>query len=78
MSIKEHYLYPVYLNYLKRKRLSKGAMELIKLSEDSFFEFKLKYDTNENFKEKQDRIQRSIIRENKINILTNSNLVKEK
>lgn len=69
MSIKDHHLYPLYLEYLKRKRLTKGARELSKLSEEFFFEFKFKYDMNENFREKQDRAHKSISRENKINIL---------
>jgi len=69
MSIKDHHLYPLYIEYLKRKRLTKGARELSKLSEEFFFEFKTKYDLNENFREKQDRAHKSTSRETKLDIL---------
>lgn len=68
-SIKEHYLYPVYLKYLTKKRLSKGALELCKISEELFFDFKYMYDTNIKFKDNQDKIYKSIVREDKINTI---------
>lgn len=65
-SIKEHYLYPLYLEYLREKNLSKGALELSKLSENFFFDFKYKYDTDNDFKISQDSLHTSIVREEKI------------
>ena len=73
MSIKEHYLYPLYVEFLKRKRLSKGALELSKISEEYFFEFKYKFDTNRLFREKQENLFKSIIRDNK-----NDNIINDK
>lgn len=67
MSIKNHYVYPLYVEYLKSKRMSKGAFELSKLSEEKFFDFKFRYDTDEYFKEEQEKNFKSIIREDKIN-----------
>ena len=67
MSIKNHYVYPLYIEYLKSKRMSKGAFELSKLSEEKFFDFKFRYDTDEYFKEEQEKNFKSIIREDKIN-----------
>jgi hypothetical protein len=68
-SIKEHYLYPIYLQYLSKKRLSKGALELSKISEESFFEFKYMYDSDNKFRDNQDQIYKSIVREDKINAI---------
>ena len=70
MSIKEHHLYPIYLEYLENSKSSKGAIELCKISEDAFFAFKFKYDTDNKFKNDYDRLHTSIVREDKIdNIL---------
>jgi hypothetical protein len=75
-SIKEHYLYPLYIEYLKSKRLSKGAFELSKISQENFYEFKIKCDTDDGFKDKQEKSFKSIIRENKIDdILDNDKLL---
>jgi hypothetical protein len=73
-SIKKHYLYPLYLEYLSGKNYSKGALELIKISEASFFEFKLKYDTNEVFRNNQENYHKSIIREDKIDNIIDDKL----
>lgn len=75
MSIKEHYLYPLYVEFLKRKRLSKGALELSKISEEYFFEFKYKFDTNRLFREKQENLFKSIIRDNKIDNIINDKTI---
>lgn len=66
MRIKEHYLYPLYLEYLKEKNMSKGNLALFKMSEDAFFDFKYKYDNDNLFKEVQNSLYKSTIRENKI------------
>ena len=68
-SIKEHHLYPLYLEYLSKKRLSNGALEMIKISKEAFFEFKYMYDTDDKFRDNQDQIYKSIIREDKINTI---------
>jgi hypothetical protein len=73
-SIKDHHLYPLYIEYLKRRKLSKGAFELSKISEDYFFDFKFRYDTDEGFRDKQDKFFKSIIRENKINNILDDKL----
>lgn len=73
-SIKDHYLYPVYIEYLKKKRISKGALELGKISEDLFFDFKYQYDTDTKFKDNQDKIYKSIVREDKINTILDAKL----
>lgn len=73
-SIKEHYLYPIYLQYLGKKRLSKGALELSKISEEAFFDFKYMYDTDNKFKDNQDQIYKSIVREDKINTIFDGEL----
>lgn len=69
-SIKDHYLYPLYIEYLKGRRLSKGAFELGKISKEYFFDFKFRYDTDDGFRDNQDKFFKSVVRENKIdNIL---------
>lgn len=67
MSIKDHHVYPLYVEYLKSRRMSKGAFEISKLSEEKFFDFKFRYDTDEYFREEQEKSFKSIIREDKIN-----------
>jgi hypothetical protein len=58
----------MYLEYIKLPRgRTRGQYELLKFSQEAFFEFKYKYDTNERFRKRQDEAIRSIIRENKIN-----------
>ena len=74
-SIKDHYLYPLYIEYLKNKRLSKGAFELSKISEEYFYEFKYKCDTDEGFRDKQEKSFKSIIRENKIDDILDDKLL---
>lgn len=66
MSIKNDHLYPLYLIYLENKKYSKGATELIKISEDAFLKFKIRYNNDIFFKLKQDQIYKSLNRENKI------------
>ena len=73
MSIKEHYLYPIYIAYIKSKRMSNGALELSSISESSFFEFKYKYEYDTKFHEMQENRYRSVIREDRINILIDDN-----
>jgi hypothetical protein len=68
-SIKEHYLYPMYLQYLEKKRMSKGALELSKICEEAFFEFKYMYDSDDKFRNNQEQIYKSIVREDKINAI---------
>lgn len=71
MSIKFHKLYPLYLEYLKTRRLSKGALELIKISESDFFTFKDKYEKDPTFHDEQERIFKQLIRDEKINDIIN-------
>lgn len=67
MSIKEHYLYPIYMSYLKSRKMSQGAFDLRCLSESAFFDFKYKYESDDNFQKDQEGKFRSIVREDKIN-----------
>lgn len=71
MSIKEHHLYPLFIEFLKKKRMSKGAFELNKISEEAFFDFKYRFDTNMLFRERQENFYKSIVRENKIDNIIN-------
>lgn len=67
MSIKEHYLYPLYISYLKSRKISKGAFDLKSFSESAFFEFKYKYESDVNFQQDQESKFKSTLREDKIN-----------
>ena len=75
MSIKEHYLYPLYISYLKSRKISKGVFDLKSLSESAFFEFKFKYESDINFQQEQESQFKSISRENKINQIIFSFLI---
>jgi hypothetical protein len=74
-TIKDHYLYPLYLEYLKDKSLTHGAFELTKISQQYFFQFKIRYDTDDGFKDKQDRVYRITARQNKIDDILNDKLL---
>lgn len=65
-SIKDHYLYPMYMAYIQEKRITKGAFELFKISQEYFFNFKSKYDNDEGFKYKQDIKYKSVLRDSRI------------
>ena len=69
MSIKEHFLYPLYVEHLKRKKLSKGAFQLYSISRDNFLQFESKYENDVFFKHEQDMILKSILRDDKIETL---------
>jgi hypothetical protein len=71
MSIKFNKLYPLYLEYLKTRRLSKGAFELIKISESEFISFKDRYEKDPIFHDDQDKIFKQLIRDEKINDIIN-------
>jgi len=69
MSIKSDELYPKYLQYLESQNLSKGALELNKISSSKFEEFKIRYKHNITFQEKIENLCKSIYREEKITVI---------
>lgn len=74
MSIREHYLYPIYISYLRSRKISKGAFELKSFSESSFFEFKFRYELDIDFQQDQESKFKSSLRENKINQIIDDEL----
>lgn len=66
MAIKDDELYPIYISYLEGKKMNKGAFKLAQMSSSMFNDFAHRYDTNPDFKSKQDKLFTSIKRENKI------------
>lgn len=75
MSIKNDKLFPLYVAYLERKKLSKGALTLAKMSEQFFSEFKKEYEESPGFKDKQDLLYKNVLRDIKLNdILDNSTI----
>lgn len=56
MSIKDDELYPLYISYLENKKMSNGAFKLALISSDMFGEFCFRYESNPDFREKQDNI----------------------
>ena len=69
MSIKNDELYPKYLLYLETKNLTKGGLELSKMSETAFNEFTTRYENNTTFQQKINNQYKSIDREEKIDDL---------
>ena len=63
MSIKEDELYPIYICYLENKKISHGAFRLAQISEDMFNDFVIRYESEPQFKEKQDNLYRDIKRD---------------
>jgi hypothetical protein len=66
---KKHELFRFYEIYIDSKIASNGAKRLLKLSESSFNDFKLKYEKNIEFKQKIDDLIKSEIRDIKIDDL---------
>lgn len=68
--IKDDDFYPEYLTYLdwklNEKQINKGKWSLLKMSKDSFDEFKKKLETDEHFNNKIIQICKSEIRDNRI------------
>jgi hypothetical protein len=69
MSIKNHELYPKYLLWLEEKNETTGSLELSKISKSLFEDFRIRYDLNPTFKEKIDKLYKSIDREEKIDVI---------
>jgi hypothetical protein len=69
MSLKDEELYPKYLLHLESKSLTRGGLELSKMSRSLFEEFQSRYENNPSFKEKIDNQYKSIDREDKIDDL---------
>jgi hypothetical protein len=63
MLIKDDELYPIYISYLENKKMKSGAFKLAQISESMFNDFVHRYETNPEFKEKQDNLYKSIKRD---------------
>jgi hypothetical protein len=63
MSIKDDELYPIYVLYLENKKMKSGAFKLAQISESMFNDFVHRYETNIEFKEKQDNLYKAIKRD---------------
>jgi len=63
MSIKDDELYPIYISYLENKKMKSGAFKLAQISESMFNDFVHRYETNIEFKEKQDNLYKAIKRD---------------
>lgn len=73
--IKDNDLYKYYLCYLTDKQsysnLSDGSIELLKISESAFTDFKYYYENNQNFREKIDKIYKYLLRDKQIDNIFN-------
>jgi len=69
MNIKNDELYPLYIAHLERRKLTNGAFELSKISDQLFFDFKNKYSNSPGFKDRQDKLYLNISRDLKIDTL---------
>ena len=67
--IKNDELYPLYIAYLERRNLSKGALSLSKISEQLFSDFKEKYINSPGFRDKQDKLYLNVSRDIKLDSL---------
>jgi len=73
--IKDHDLYKYYLCYLNDKQtygnLSIGSIELLKISESAFIDFKYYYENNQSFRDKIDKIYKYLLRDKQIDNIFN-------
>ena len=72
MKFKKVDIYPIYLSYTERKKLSKGAFKLAEISESLFIDFKNRYIKLPGFKYKQDNLYKSAIRDINIDKILDS------
>ena len=63
MNIKDDELYPIYISYLENKKMKPGAFKLAQISESMFNDFVHRYETNPDFKEKQDNLYKATKRD---------------
>jgi hypothetical protein len=66
MNFKNDELYPLYVAYLERMNMNKGALTLAKISKQFFDDFRKKYDESPGFRDQQDSLYRNISRDRKI------------
>jgi hypothetical protein len=63
-------IYPYYLDYLNNRmlegKISKGSFSLLKISKDSFEDFKFRFENDELFSKKVIELHKSEIRDKKI------------
>jgi hypothetical protein len=68
--MKNDTIYPYYLTYLESRlnegKISKGSFSLLKISNDSFEDFKFKYENDELFSNRIIKLHTSEIRDQKI------------
>jgi hypothetical protein len=68
--MKKDEIYPSYITYLNNRlnenKISKGSFALLKMSRDSFNDFKYKYENDDKFKNQIDDLERSEIRDKRI------------
>ena len=68
--MKNDKIYPYYLTYLESRlnegKISKGSFSLLKISNDSFEDFKFKYENDELFSNRIIKLHTSEIRDQKI------------
>lgn len=80
--IKDDDFYPEYLTYinwrLNEGQINKGKWSLLKMSKDSFDEFKKKLETDEHFNKKVIQICKSEIRDKKIDEVLTDDIIDEK
>ena len=68
-------IYDYYIDYLfnklKEERISKGALKLMKISDEMFVNFKYEFSKNENFRNKVINISKMKKRDRLINLILN-------
>jgi len=63
MTFQNDELYPLYVAYIERKKMTSGAFKLSKISESLFSDFKNQYINSPGFKWKQNNLYKSVVRD---------------
>lgn len=74
MNYKLDELYPIYVAYLERKNISKGALQLAKISEQMFLDFKKRCEYSPGFLDNQKKIYKNVVRDIKLNSIFDSDI----
>jgi len=76
MDFREDEIYPIYIAYLERKNMSRGALQLSKISSQMFFDFKKRYMDSPGFRDLQDNMFKNISRDQKLGVILDSDFDK--
>lgn len=72
MDFRKDEIYPIYVAYLERKKMSPGALQLSKISNQMFSDFRKRYVDSPGFRDQQDNLFKNVSRDIKLGVILDS------